>query len=165
VQTHRQRLILDRVRWNLGSMRTTAAILALLLSGCLTPETEEITFRNEGEACLVLSDNQTYPEVDATLSADDDLSITIFYTGCISWSCYEVMNAKCDASVDGNTITVRSSGRLDRFVTGGCNNDCNFMTVSCPLPQLEEGSYTLVHGDHMTALELPGKPRCAGERR
>lgn len=145
-------------------LSTSVLLLAGALSACILPKTEETTFDDEGEACLVRADSQPYEDVSVTLTPDDNLSIMVFFpVGCLSSSCSDIERAECEASVDGTTIEVTSSGLLVRDTAPrACTDDCGIMTATCSLPDLQEGTYTIVHGDETKEVELPGEPECSG---
>lgn len=146
------------------SIRSTLALSLLVAAGCDLPKFETTTFTDEGEACLVRAESQPFDDFSGVLEPGDDLDILVFFpVGCLSSSCSDILETTCEASLDGDTINVSSSGRLEQEVDPPvCTSDCGIMTARCPAPDLPAGEYEIVHGDQRTTLTLPGEASCSG---
>ena len=147
-------------------MRRLATVVpSLLAAGCsVIPNVETTEFRDDGEACVLPADGADGADFPIAIGPEDDLVVEVFFpTGCLSSSCDEVLEASCEATVDGQRIVVTSSGTLERDVgASACTKDCGIMSARCELPDLDAGTYTIVHGDDEETFELPGTPDCSG---
>jgi hypothetical protein len=93
---------------------------------------------------------------------EQSLTITVIEPDCLSSSCSRDRGGDCSATVDGSTIRVTSEihweeneGPLRK-----CTKDCLSVEVTCQIPAPPEGTYTLVHGEEETSLDVPVEDVC-----
>lgn len=123
-------------------------------------------FENEGTVCLM--DEPHGPQNDRShVDAGEPFEITVLFADCLS-GCAEVRDTSCEIEVDGDEIALTSEGSyVDRTSEeGGCPDVCVVASATCDVPGLDEGSYTLEHGDMTYAFDVPGdedEPACLEE--
>ena len=96
-------------------------------------------------------------------SADSKGSVSVDGDLCLSSSCSRDIVGSCDATLDGNTITVTSQfdweENVGQYVP--CTYDCVTLVAECgevgPLPA---GTYTIVHGDESKEVVVPNDGGC-----
>lgn len=88
---------------------------------------------------------------------DDPALVRVNAGICLSSTCSQRGEERCSVTVDGDRVVVTSffsweeaSGR--RLA---CTDDCGMMIAECSAGDLPAGSYTLVHGDQESTVELP----------
>jgi hypothetical protein len=103
----------------------------------------EVSFVDEGELCFS--------------SQLDAIAVEVRAPECMSSSCSRDTQATCDATVEGNRITITSDIRWEEKDGGlkGCTLDCGTAAADCNIGQLAPGTYTVVHGEEETELVVP----------
>lgn len=127
------------------------ALLTGMVAGCGIGggSVETTTLENDGRVCLSSQSGGSSDGVPAGI-----LKATVDFNTCLSSSCDTVKKKECHVSLNGQTVTVESSATIEQK-GGACTDDCGFVSTTCLSPPLEEGDYTLVHGDRETAFSLP----------
>jgi hypothetical protein len=140
-------------------MSRFASLLVLTpLLGC----DDRLIQSDPGYACLVAdeADLQAFEATSTTsLEADADATVVVVVSECSSGSV--TWDNSCTATVDGTTILVTAvaESRTPRTQT----NDCQFITVACPVGPLPAGSYEIAYGGATVPVDVPssGEPACA----
>ena len=110
-------------------------------------EWEPVSFVDEGDACLA--------------QQGTDVVVTVSVQECLSSSCDRDLGGECAATVEGNTITLTSEIRWETAVTPEmCTDDCGLPSVTCTIPALADGTYTVVHGAQETTVVVPIADAC-----
>lgn len=126
------------------------------------PHALQRSYENEGSVCLGLDHPHGLP-VDA-LEGDEPFPMIVGFESCLSSSCSQDLEANCEVEIDGDDIFLSSTGSYgDRtHLEGGmCTEDCRSLYADCGNLILEEGSYTVHHGDETVELTIPSDdPRC-----
>jgi len=126
-----------------------------LCIGCGEPgpndDWQPVSLTDSGSTCLQAE------------SADNNGSVSVNGDLCLSSSCSRNAVGSCEATLDGNTITVTSQFDWEENVgeNVACTDDCGTLVVECgeigPLP---EGTYTLVHGEQSKEVVVPTQDDC-----
>ena len=88
----------------------TTLLLTLTACGPFGADTTDVS--NQGVACIW------------------DGRVTVTFTECMG-DCAALANASCEASVDGDTLTVTSAGTLETRTLGACITVCESARTSC----------------------------------
>ena len=126
-----------------------------------------------GAACLVpdeLSSRVTPPSVmdppPLVSYSEHGAYIEVLFSECLACD-EQVVDASCTATVDDGEIQVHSELTLDVRPRPLCEDVCTILTTTCPVPDLEPGTYTLRYGDTdaETVIEVPSSAElvCAGD--
>jgi len=115
---------------------------------------EDVIFTDEGHVCF------------GTVDADTSATVTVSLPGeCSAGGCAQGFEGSCEATVDGDTITLTSD--LSWVVAVelpddvGCTMQCELPVTTCDLDGLPEGTYTVFFGDEQTQLAVPSANTCA----
>lgn len=130
------------------------ALSLFLLTACGT----EKPFTDDGAVCITASQSH-----ELTVAPGEPLEVTVALPfECLSSTC-NTYRGNCSASVDGDTIRIRSKATIETSSgIQGCTEDCGLPVTTCSLRALEPGTYKVVHGDDEFTLELPGNRACGG---
>jgi hypothetical protein len=109
---------------------------------------QPVSYVDEGELCFQQDDTEVVVEVDPG--------------ECLSSSCSRSYEGSCTATVQDDTITVTSdiSWEQNEGESVPCTDDCGFTAVTCTLPALADGTYTVVFGDEQSQLVVPIEGSC-----
>ena len=138
-------------------LTTTTALLTLTILGCgpfaLGGDT---TYEYEDEGRICFGDDPWMGD-GSVLHPGETLRLTVVFNDCLSSSCTDFHDTACSIDIDDKTITVTSEGSYtDTTQTSrACTDDCNVSSASCEGPELQEGSYTLHHGDDTYEFVVP----------
>jgi hypothetical protein len=82
---------------------------------------------------------------------------------CLSSSCSRAFQGSCTATLADTTITVTSDISWEQNVGVGvdCTDDCGSTAVSCTLPPLADGTYTVLFGTEQVELVIPTTQPCS----
>lgn len=136
-----------------------ATVVLAFVTGCgLGPGGgEEVTdLENEGD--VYLRNAQPAGEPPECEVEPGEVEVEVVFNSCASSSCTTLEEAECTAVRDGDEIEITSSARI-RNKTGNvaCTTDCGILSVRCDVGTLEEGTYTLAHGDDTRTVAVPGE--------
>ncbi len=137
------------------------SIAALTTSACIATDT---IYKDEGDLCIG-NEGSALSGRTSTVSANEPLRVVVAF-GCGSSSCDKLEKANCTVTVDGDRIIIDSFARVAPvdLITTGCTSDCNIFSAQCTIPPLDEGEYTIVHGDETRTLTVPGDTfECNGD--
>ena len=137
-----------QVQWSSMVRRRGLLILATALA--CAADAEELLV-DEGRACIDVAPGDGYRAV-----VDSER--------CVS-PCDELVDATCTVTFENRVVTVESSITVKRTSEVGCGSGCQSPTLTCPVPPLEDGIYTVAYGDAITAVTIPfeaGMGVCAG---
>jgi hypothetical protein len=112
--------------------------------GCAS-QWEDESLQNEGDVCFV--DRGEVLEV--AVSVD-----------CLGGGCTRNFENTCEATREGETITVTSEFTWQDRPTGPCTADCFTPTAVCQLPTPPDGTYAVVHGEQTSSLTVPTIEPC-----
>lgn len=121
------------------------------------PEPVVRTYDDDGPVCF----GQPHPDSfsDEKLEADEPFPVTVSIESCLSSSCSDDQQADCEIEIDGHDIFVFSAGSYsDRthLEEMGCTSDCaGGFFADCGEITLEEGTYTVHHGDETSEVTIP----------
>jgi hypothetical protein len=135
---------------------TVVSFLTVIVSCDDDPERR--TLRDTGAACV---NGPAFGDCTVrSIASGEPLRIDVDFATCTSSSCDTVLNAACHASRSGSIITVEAEAVIE---TQGneCTDDCGFVTASCELEALPEGTYELRYGDETTTLTVPSTTAAA----
>lgn len=140
---------------------TRAVLISCLLLGAVGCGPQKSVSVNPGRACLVAnpSDVLAFGEAGSTvLAADAEATIVVVVSECSSGS--TSWENTCDAVVNGLDIevTAEAISQTPRTQT----DDCQFITVSCPVSALSADTYTLFYATESAEITVPysGEPVC-----
>jgi hypothetical protein len=133
-----------------------ASVLALVATACA--DDVEVTFENEGSLCVHPEGTERDPSAcpEIAFVADDVLRLSVNFQRCLSSSCDRDPRASCEATVDGNVITVTAKGSYTHE-EGECTDDCGSLVASCEVGPLPAGDYELRYAGETLALSLPSR--------
>ena len=98
----------------------------LLLSACA----QTAIFEDSGEVCIDEAAGEVVVHVNT----------------CLSSSCDTLVEARCEATLDGDTLTITSYAEV-RSQGSTCTDDCGFVRPTCAVPDGDLSGVTVVHGD------------------
>ena len=135
-----------------------AVVVSLVGVGCglVGGGVEHRTVEDDGRVCLTSQSGGGSEQVQPGI-----LRVEVGFDACLSSSCDTVEEKSCHVTVSGETITVHSSATIKREGLS-CTDDCGFVETTCLTPALEEGDYTLVHGDEQMEFSLPSDGEICG---
>lgn len=126
--------------------------------------------RDGGEACIGEREGGGFDtggefdtdDGDVFIDADDPGQVLIVFSTCSSGS-VDWKRPQCEATVDGQTLTVTSRVRRVPPLFGQ-TDDCQTITTRCPRPSLAAGRWTLAYDDSTQAFDVPyqGPSICVG---
>lgn len=123
-------------------MKAALSFFMLLALACSGAQTE---YENQGTFC------------DFAYS-DGTLSFTVDFHVCQSSSCDEELSKNCTVRLEENRLIVDASIVIESE-SGSCTDDCVFSAVSCAVPSLPEGTYSIAFaGDGQQTIELEVPP-------
>jgi hypothetical protein len=110
---------------------------------------EPVSWVDEGSLCL---ENQ-----------GTDVVVTVRAPECLSSSCSRDLGGSCEATVDGDVITLTSEVHWEQNngVNIACTDDCGAPTVSCTIADLPDGTYTILHGAEEVEVVVPLVEPCS----
>jgi hypothetical protein len=125
-------------------MRSLVAYCLLVALGplCACAGEEVTDYSNDGQVCF-----------------EGAGRIRVIVATCES-SCAKVLESSCSAEVEGTTVRVKSSARVEQESSDECSGSCMRVEVVCDVDELESGLYTVEHGQARYALELDGPGVC-----
>lgn len=129
------------------------AIFVSMASGCGLFDSEIVTeyrtVEDDGHVCV---------------ENDEELEVRVNFNACLSGSCDSVEDSGCEIAVDADTVTVTSFLEIKtEYEAGqGCTADCGVVSTECSTDALEDGEYTVVHGDHTMTLTIPSADEICG---
>ena len=97
----------------------------LLLAACA----DTAIFEDSGTVCIDEATDQVLVQVNT----------------CLSSSCDTLVEASCEAILDGDTLTVTSYAEV-RSEGSTCTDDCGLVRPTCALPDGDLTGVTVVHG-------------------
>lgn len=114
-------------------------------------------------ACLpvVADDWQPQEHIDdgapCFASGDSGVDVVVVLEECLSSSCSRNLVGSCEATVDGNTITLTSTITWEQNVGEGvaCTEDCGVPQANCTIEGLADGDYTVEYGGQTLDLTVP----------
>lgn len=111
--------------------------IPFLFSACSNANTKLIQDDPDAELCL--------------LEKDSGFELLVFYT-CQSDG-LELLEAECSVDVTDNLLEATSSFEYEvhEIARGACRQ----YQVTCPLPALPDGEYTIIHGDSQRTFGIP----------
>lgn len=114
----------------------------LLLAACGGPW-DEVSFVDEGDLCFS--------------TQGSGIAIEVRAPECMSSSCSRDPHATCEATVQGERITITSEIHWEEKHGGlkGCTLDCGIAAADCTLDDVAPGTYTVVHGEEEIELVVP----------
>lgn len=117
-------------------------------TGAPVDDWQPVSYVDEGELCIE--------------GSDTDVTIWVDPQECLSSSCSRAFMGSCEATVQGATITVTSdiSWEENRGPNVACTDDCGSTAVSCALPALADGTYTVIFGSEQRELVVPIEETC-----
>lgn len=144
------------------TLSSTCFVTWFLLAAC-DGDAERRTLRDTGAACVQAQAVGVDECSVRSIEPGVPLRVEVDFATCTSSSCDTVLNAACRASRSGSTITVEAEAVIESEGTE-CTDDCGFVTASCELEALPEGTYELRYGDETTTLTVPSTTAagCAG---
>lgn len=134
-------------------------VLVFFASSCglFNGEDAEIhTFENSGLLCLGVGNHH----MSGSINADEPFEISISTAGCYSSSCSSLEKEECTIIIDDQGVLVVESLLEVRDTYGtamACTDDCGNYTTRCSAPALEEGEYTLQHGESTLTFTVPSE--------
>jgi hypothetical protein len=128
--------------------------LPLLLAACTGTATgnddwQPVSYVDEGEVCFE--------------SSGVDLVAYVTAPDCLSSSCSRAFEGSCTLTMDDpSTLTLTSDIRWEQNVGErvACTDDCGIPRVSCTLPSLPDGTYTVAFGSQTLDLTFPATEPC-----
>ena len=120
------------IRHALGTM----LLLTLTACGPFGVETTDVS--NQGTACV------------------QDDAVIVSFTRCVG-GCTTLVDASCEASVDGDTLTVTSVGTLEKQTNiGDCSTECDLALAECTLTGNLDGVTRIAYaGEETEDLDCP----------
>jgi hypothetical protein len=110
------------------------ALLAIACDPAVVGDPVETTLDDQGTACV------------------SDAAVAVDFQTCMSSSCDTLVDASCEATLDGEVLTITSTGT--HVSQGGmCTDDCGQATVSCDLPDGWEAATSLTYGGASQAVD------------
>ena len=138
-----------------GCIKATLIMSALFSQAC-EEERRQVTYDNEGVACLV-ADRVGRQEVPANIEP----FVRVLVRNCGS-SCEEIDSVQCDVSLTGNTVTVEAAVETSQPMSSPCSGVCQAIDVFCPIGEpLSAGDYVLEYAEQRHNFSVPGRdPSC-----
>lgn len=126
-----------------------------------------VEYEDEGRVCTSGDHPHTNPD-RSHIEAGEPFDLAVVFNDCRSSSCTEFHDMACEVELAGDTLVVTSEGSYTDYETPGriCTDDCAVASATCAVPGLDEGSYTLQHGDEVYTFDVPGdedEPACLEE--
>lgn len=139
-------------------MKRLVLLVGLAAVACGQDRVEHV---DPGRACLVAdaADVEAFGQPGSTtLPADAEAVVVVVVSECSSGS--TLWESRCDAVVNGLDIQV--SAQATSWTPRDQTDDCQFVTVTCPVSALSAETYTLVYGGASEEVTLPytGEPVC-----
>ena len=159
------------MKWNAKTHTTQwklwLALAAALFAGCGVidrgPRSGSVTTL-EDQGTVYLRAASSSPGLLGQCSVEPGQTrVEVVFDSCASSSCTTLTEASCTATRDGDEITVTSRAKIRRSAANAvCTNDCGILYTTCDVGELEEGTYTIVHGSQTTTVDVPGEdvPGC-----
>lgn len=130
------------------------SLLFLTLAGCA--QDDRIELEDVGRACIVPADAAYQLEQLPELSFDygsDPLVLDAVIDEC-ALSCAEDLDMGCDVTLEGDVL------RIDVYASyvaprDQCDASCRVLRVSCDVPELSPGTYSVQMGATNTTLVVP----------
>ncbi|HWB76043.1 MAG TPA: hypothetical protein VG755_13835 [Nannocystaceae bacterium] len=118
-------------------------IVWLLLATACGGPWDEVSFVDEGQLCFS--------------TQSDGIAVEVQAPDCLSSSCSRDPHGTCEATIDGERITITSEFHWEERNGGikGCTLDCGRVVADCTLAGLAPGTYTVVHGEEEVELVVP----------
>ena len=143
-----------------GTRYRAAALVSSIVLGLVGcgPGTTDKTVENDGKACIFGTGTSPEDGIDAGAA-----SIRVYVNTCLSSSCDTVKSKSCEATLEGDTVSVTSRVTI-ASEQGACTDDCGGVQVDCEVGMVEAGDFTLTHGGESTAITVPDDgAQCVGE--
>lgn len=142
-----------------------ASALTLAVVACSTEDSApDVEGDDVGQVCAyALDPGSSDPFGEQPFTAGEPVHFTVTFEECAS-SCIENLETECTVTVDGERLVVKSSYSYDAPSGDGvCTADCNVIQATCTVGPLEDGTYTVEHGEETMPLVIPettGSPPC-----
>jgi len=125
------------------------------------PGWSTITLHDKVPFCLFESFLKHYeaPNMKAVkkpkLRAKAKLVFGAFAPACVSDACDERPTLECSVDREGSTLTVHTRYIVDHKDGTTCTDQCKTVTAGCETPELESGTYQIIHGEKTFKLRVP----------